>query len=190
MKGLAVFVLVSLSLLVAGCGSGKKASTTLPNVLPASKTPGVWAQRVVDIFLRPLNRDLQTLTTFSNPQVQYYIATKNATTIQIISARLSDLKHCSSTLLEIGPPPRGYATLDRLYRDFQIACTSYEDVSNKLLRATTLLSSGRTDAIKLGQNLVGSARDPSGRAATKLAEGIRLAQARPEFRRAGLKPSL
>ena len=56
--------------------------------------------------------------------------------------------------------------------------------------ATPFLASGRTDVIGEGVKMVRAVRDESGRASDNFAAGLRIAQALPEFRKAGLKPSV
>mgnify|MGYP003296375763 CR=1 FL=1 len=52
------------------------------------------------------------------------------------------------------------------------------------------IASGRSDVMAEGTKLVRSVKDASGRAADNFANGVRIAQTLPEFRRAGLKPSV
>jgi hypothetical protein len=185
-------LLVCLCLLIAGCGSSKKASSPPPPpaVLPKAQTPDQWARRIVDLFLRPLNRDLVVLNSYDNPQIRLYIISKNPQTLQIIHSRLGDLRRCTGKLVRIGPPPSGDNVLARVDQRFRSACTSYEQVAVKLLEATDLLGSGKPDAAARAGHLVGSARPASRRAAADFVAGIKIAQTLPSFRRAGLKPSV
>jgi hypothetical protein len=183
--------LACLGLLLAGCGSSKKAASPPPSpTLPNARTPDQWARRIVDLFLRPLNRDLVVLNSYDNPQVRVYIISRNAQTLRIIHQRLGDLRGCTGKLATIGPPPSGEAALARVDRHFKTACKSYEDVAGKLLEATDSLASGDADKTTHGQRLVASARPASRRAADELLAGIKVAQSLPPFRRAGLKPSV
>jgi hypothetical protein len=174
------------------CGSSKKASpvTTVGPVLPAARSPQEWADRIVNIFLRPIDKDLNVVTNFNNPQIQLYIASGNPTTLQIINKRMNDLKRCTAKLTQIGPPPRHRVPLKRINDHLHKACVDYEKVADTLQQATPFLASGRTDVIQEGQKRVRSAKPASGRAADNYAAAIRIAQGLPEFRRAGLKPSV
>jgi hypothetical protein len=182
--------LVIATLLLAGCGSSKKTTTsTAVHVLPAAADADEWAVRVVNLLLRPMNKDLQVLNNFNNPQVRVYIATRNETTLRIIRARMTDLTRCSRRLAEIGPPPAGREALKRIRAALAKACTDYAQVGDVLLRATGMLSSQDKDTVGRGEDLVRSARAPSQRAATNLVTAVRLAERQPAFRRAGLKGS-
>ena|SRR5438105_8125357 len=184
------FVLLCVGALLTGCGSSKKAATTPPHVLPAATTSGEWAVRIVNRLLRPLTQDLQVVNGFSSSQIRLYITTQNQTTLTTIRARMGDLKRCSTKLDEIGPPPAGQRTLREISDTLGKACASYEEVAGKLLEATELLSSGRTEGVAKGDAVLRKAAPASQRGAQQLVTAIRLAQQLPEFRRAGLKPSV
>ena len=191
MKAIAVaVVLASLAALLAGCGSSKKAAPPPTPPLPNARTPDQWARRIVDLFLRPLNRDLVVLNNYDNPQIRLYIASRNAETLRLIHQRLGDLQDCTGKLATIGPPPSGQVALAQVDRHFKTACKSYEDVAGKLLEATDSLASGDADNATRGVRLVANARPASRRAASELVAGIKVAQSLPPFRRAGLKPSV
>jgi hypothetical protein len=192
MRHVALLLLLCAALAVAGCSSSKKQSTPPPptNVLPQAKTADEWAKRIVDRFLRPLNKDLQVLNGLNSPQIRLYIASANPTTLRIVNQRLRDLQRCSAKLVAIGPPPAGKTALTRIDSDFTKACTDYVHVAQTLLRAMEFLTSGRSDVIQKGVEIARSARPASGRAANQLIAAIRIAQTLPEFRRAGLKTSI
>jgi hypothetical protein len=192
LSSLFVLLLLCLALLAAGCGSKKSAqnTTTFVRVLPDATTPAEWADRIVNIFLRPLNQDLGVVSGFNNPQIKLYIASQNPTTLHIINTRMNDLKRCTSKLTQIGPPPKGDPRLNTINAKFHRACADYEVVADELLKATPFLSSGRSDVIQKGEDMIRSVRDESGRAADNLAAAVRIAQRLHEFRRAGLKPSV
>ena len=187
-----VFLLLFVAAVVAGCGSSKKATSTTPvvHVLPNATTAGEWATRVVNIFFRPLNQDLRVVSGFNNPQIRLFISSANPTTLHIINVRMHDLQRCTAKLDQIGPPPKGDARLESIQSGLRKACADYEKVATELLKATPFLSSGRTDVINKGTQMVVSVRDESGRAANAFAGAIRTAQTVPAFRRAGLKPSI
>jgi hypothetical protein len=183
--------LLATTLLAGGCGSSKKeASTTAPKVLPQAVGADEWATRVVDKLLRPLNKDLVVVQNFNTPTVRIYIASKNQQTLNIIRKRLGDLQQCSTKLAVIGPPPDGSAKLGDINDHLTKACSYYEDVAQKLLHATDLLSSGKKDDAAAGDEAIQSVRDPSASAAKELSAGVAIAQSVPAFRRAGLRPSV
>jgi hypothetical protein len=188
-----LFFLCTIALVATACGSSKKSAEStspLPRVLPAAQTPDEWALRIVNSLLRPLNRDLQVVNGFNDPNVMVYIANKNPTTLRIIRTRLTDLSQCSNKLIAIGPPPPGRKPLARVNSMFQKACTSYVDLAGRLQKATLFISSGRTDVIKEGRKILREARPTNNAAGARFAAAIKLAQGLPEFRRAGLKPSV
>jgi hypothetical protein len=187
------FLLLLVVALVAGCGSSNKSAdttTSVTKVLPNAATPDEWASRVVNILLRPLNNDLRVVSGFNNPQIRLFIESANPTTLNIINKRMKNLQRCTAKLDQIGPPPKGDARLQTINAKLHSACADYVTVANVLLKATPFLSSGRTDVIAKGTDMVVSVRDDSGRAANNLATAVRVAQDIPAFRRAGLKPSI
>jgi hypothetical protein len=192
MKLLLVLLLLVTALAVTACGSSKKAAQTptLANVLPAATTPDEWATRIVNLLLRPLNRDLQVVNGFNSPQVMIYIADQNPTTLRIIRNRLNDLAQCSNKLVTIGPPPATRKPLAGISSQLQKACTTYVQLAGQLQKATLQLSSGRSDVISLGRKTLQAARPTNNTAADQYAAAIKAAQVLPEFRRAGLQPSV
>jgi uncharacterized lipoprotein YmbA len=185
-------LLLAAALLMTACGSSHKSveTTTLPQVLPTAKTPDEWAKRVVDVLLRPLNRDLEVVNGFNNPSVLVYIANQNPTTLRILKNRLADLSKCSTKLVTIGPPPQSRKPLRRVNTQLQKACASYVRLAAQLQKATLFISSGRTDVIARGRKVLRDARPLNNTAADQFATAIKLAQVLPEFRRAGLQPSV
>jgi hypothetical protein len=193
MKLIVAAALLATTLLAGGCGSSSSetaTTTTTPNVLPQAATADEWAKRVVDKVLRPLNKDLVVLSNFNTPTVRVYIASRNQQTLDVINKRLGDLAKCSTKLAVIGPPPEGSAKLDQVNEHLTNACKSYEEVANKLLTATELLSSGNKDDAVKGDDAIQAVREPSSKAAAELTAGINVAQGIPAFRRAGLQPSV
>ena len=191
MRRIALMMLLSLSLVAAGCGSDKKATTTTAplKLLPDARTSAEWAQRIVQRFLKPLNRDLQILNNLNTPAVRFYIATGQKTTLRIVKTRMNDLSHCTDKLVVIGPPPREDPEFQGINEYFRQACKSYEDVAAKVQEAMPLLSSGRGDVVDRGDDILHQANRPSRRAATLFGRAIKIAQKRPEFRAAGLQPT-
>ena len=192
MKPAALLALLVTTLLVGGCGSNKSASPqpTVPNVPQPAQTSDQWAHRVVDWFLRPLSPDLLVVGNFANSQVGFYIQTGNQQTIDTINARMSDLQRCGDHLARVGAPPGNDQALKEIDNHLHQACTAYTKVGATLLRATKLLSSGNKDKIARGQDALHGIGTTTRSAAVELTAGIKLAQARGDFRRAGLKPSV
>jgi hypothetical protein len=185
-----ILLLLAVAAVVPGCGSSHHTSrTTLPTVLPLAKNPDQWAVRIVEFYLRPLNRELVVVNGFNNPQIVRYIVSQNRTTLRIVRQRLADLARCSDRLVAIGPPPASRAQLEPVYRSFKDACVSYVEMAGTLQQAALDLSSGRTDVIAEGRKLLLRLRPVSAKAGTNFAAGLRAAQVLPEFRRAGLRPS-
>jgi uncharacterized lipoprotein YmbA len=192
MKTSLVLLLLVSTVALTACGSSNKSArtTSLPNVLPAATTPDEWAHRVVNMLLRPLNRDLQVVNGFNDPNILLYIANQNPTTLRIINSRLNDLARCSSRLVTIGPPPQSRTPLHRVNAQLQKACASYVQLAPQLKKATLYISSGRTDVIANGRKILREARPLNNTAGAQFAAAIRSAQVLPEFRRAGLQPSV
>jgi len=186
MKLSVLIALLLTTLVVAGCGSKKSATptTTVPNVPPAAATSDQWASRVVDWFLRPLSPDLLVIGNFANSQVRFYIET------QTIYARMNDLQRCDDHLTRVGPPPGNDQQLKKIDSHFRRACTVYAQIGATLARATRLLSSGKQDQVAKGQEALRGIGATTRSAAVELTAGIKLAQGRGDFRRAGLKPSV
>ena len=192
---LSAAALLATTLLAGGCGSSSSnnaATTTAPppNVLPRATTADEWASRVVNKVLRPLSKDLPVVSNFNTPTVRVYLASRNQQTIDVINKRMGDLAKCSTRLEVIGPPPPGSAKLDQINQHLKKACAAYEDVANKLLAATELLSSGSKDDAAKGDDALQEVRAPSSTGARELTAGVKLAQGVPAFRRAGLQPSV
>ena len=191
MRLLLVLLLLTSALALTACGSSKSTETsTLPTVLPTAATPNEWAKRVVDRLLRPLNRDLQIVNGFNDPNVIVYIANQNPTTLRVVKNRLNDLAQCSSRLVTIGPPPSSRPPLKRVDSQLRKACASYVQLAADLQKATLFLSSGRSDVIARGRKVLRDSRTTNNTAAQQFALALRAAQALPEFRRAGLQPSV
>ncbi len=193
MKLRVLIVLLLMATLVAGCGSKSKSTaptTTASNLPPAAQTSDEWASRVVDWFLRPLNPDLAVVGNFANSQVRFYIETQNQQALNTIYARMSDLQRCDDHLLRVGPPPGDDQQLKAIDSHFRQACTSYVQVGATLARATKLLSSGKQGQVASGEQALRGIGPTTRKAAVELTAGVKLAQQRGEFRRAGLKPSV
>jgi hypothetical protein len=187
-----VLLLVAAALALAACGSSNKSAqtTSVPHVLPTATSPDEWAKRIVNVLLRPLNRDLQIVNGFNNPTVIVYIANQNPTTLRIINRRLKDLSECSNKLVTIGPAPPSRKPLARVGSQLQTACATYVRLAADLQKATLFMSSGRADVIARGRQILREARPTNNAAANQFAVAIKSAQALPEFRRAGLQPSV
>ena len=193
MKLFVLIALVVTALLVAGCGSKSKSAspaTTVPNVPQAAQTSDQWAHRVVDWFLRPLNPELVVVGSFSSPQVRLYIETQNQQALQTIDKRMTDLQRCGDHLTRVGPPPGDDQQLLKIQGHFRQACTVYAKLAATLARAAKLMSSGKQDQVSKGEQSLSGIGDDTRRAAVELTAGVKLAQSRGDFRRAGLKPSV
>ena len=193
MKLRVLIVPLLMATLVAGCGSKSKSTaptTTASNLPPAAQTSDQWASRVVDWFLRPLNPDLAVVGNFDNSQVRLYIETQNQQTLNTIYARMSDLQRCDDHLARVGPPPGDDQQLKAIDGHFRQACAAYAQVGATLTRATRLLSSGKQDQVAKGEQALNGIGATTRKAAVELTGGVKLAQQRGEFRRAGLKPSV
>ncbi len=193
MKLRVLIALLLAATLVAGCGSKSKSAsttTTVSNLPPAAQTSDQWASRVVDWFLRPLNPDLAVVGNFDNSQVRLYIETQNQQTLNTIYARMSDLQRCDDHLARVGPPPGDDQQLKAIDSHFRQACAAYAQVGATLTRATRLLSSGKQDQVAKGEQALNGIGATTRKAAVELTGGVKLAQQRGEFRRAGLKPSV
>ena len=184
-----VLVLLSLVLLVAGCGSKKEKPAI--HVLPAATTSDEWARRIVDRLLRPTNRDIQTLVRLNNFQTKLYIEEGNPDTLQVIRESMGDLAKCSDRLVAIGPPPDSAPDkkhLDRINTALHTACDHYVKVSDKVLEAVKLMSSGRADVIKRGEGMLSDAVPDAQAGAAAYDRAVTTAQKLPVFRRNGVKP--
>jgi len=192
MKLSVLIALLLTTLVVAGCGSKKSTTptTTVPNVPPAAATSDQWASRVVDWFLRPLSPDLLVIGNFANSQVRFYIETQNQQALQTIYARMNDLQRCDDHLTRVGPPPGNDRQLKKIDHHFKQACAVYAKIGATLSRATRLLSSGKQDQVAKGEDALRGIGATTRTAAVELTAGIKLAQGRGDFRRAGLKPSV
>jgi hypothetical protein len=193
MKLSVLIALLLTTLVLAGCGSKKSAApptTTVPNVPAAAQTSDQWASRVVDWFLRPLSPDLLVVGNFANSQVRFYIETQNQQALQTIYARMNDLQRCDDHLTRVGPPPGNDQQLKQINDHFHKACAVYARIGATLARATRLLSSGKQDQVAQGEESLRGIGATTRSAALELTAGVKLAQGRGDFRRAGLKPSV
>lgn len=184
-----VLCTVCVVLAATGCGSSKTQESQ-PNGLPRARTADEWAQRVVNRVLRPLNADLVVVNTFETPQVRLYLTTRNEQALRTIHGRLGDLQRCTSKLETIGPPPSGERAMRRVDGYLHRACASYEQVADRLLEATDLLTSNKSDRVTRAEEQLRAATPPSQNAARMLTAGIKIAQTLAPFRRAGLQPSV
>jgi len=185
-------LLFCLALLAAGCGSDDKSSAPPPTILPNAATPDEWAGRIVNKLMRPMNKNLQVLGTLNNPQIKIYIESENPTTLRILNNRMKDLGKCSDRLLTIGPPPADAGDIKQLRQvdaALHRACPHYVKVSETVLKAVEMLSSGREDVVAEGDKTLASAAPDSQAAAEAYQQAIQVAQELDEFKLHGLKPS-
>ena len=195
MKLKVLILLLLTATLVAGCGSKSKSASppttsTVANVPAAAQTSDQWASRMVDWFLRPLSPDLLVVGNFTNPQTRFYIETQNQQALDTIYARMNDLQRCDDHLPRVGPPPGDDQQLKAIDSHLRKACTVYAQIGATLARATRLLSSGKQDQVAKGEETLRGIGVTTRSAALELTAGVKLAQKRGEFRRAGLKPSV
>jgi hypothetical protein len=185
-------LLFCLALLAAGCGSDDKSSAPPPTILPNAATPDEWAGRIVNRLMRPMQKNLEVLSTLNNPQVKIYIESQNPTTLRILNTRMTDLGKCSDRLLTIGPPPAGAGDIEQLRQvdtALHRACPYYVKVSETVLEAVEMMSSGRDDVVAEGDKKLASAGPDSQKAALAYQQAIQVAQELDEFKLHGLKPS-
>jgi hypothetical protein len=183
------FVLCAAAL-VAGCGSGsKQASAPSVTILAPADSEQQWAFRVVDLFLRPVNKDLQVVNGLRDPSTVIYLSSGNKTTLNVVNKALDDLAQCQNKLRSIGAPPPQSGPFERVNTRFKSACARYVPTAKTLKKAVFYWSSGRSDVIARGFTLFRSTSKAANSAAAQYVAGIRIAQDLPEFRRAGLKPS-
>lgn len=182
-------LLLSVALLSVGCGSDKKESG--PAILPRAETAAEWAIRVVDGLMRPTNRDIEVLTTLNNPQTKVLIEQGNETTLNVLNTRMNDLGKCSDRLVTIGPPPPTGDLIHRLRRvhgALRRACVHYVKVSETVLVAVKLLSSGRTDVIERGEDKLREAGPDAVAGAKAYDQAFKIALTIPEFQLHGVRP--
>jgi hypothetical protein len=187
-----VALLFCVALLAAGCGSDEKSSAPPPTILPNAATPDEWAGRIVNRLMRPMQKNLEVLSTLNNPQIKIYIESQNPTTLRILNNRMKDLGKCSDRLLTIGPPPADAGDIKQLRRvdaALHRACPHYVNVSETVLEAVEMMSSGREDVVAEGDKKLASAGPDSQKAALAYQQAIQVAQELDEFKLHGLKPS-
>jgi hypothetical protein len=183
-------ILLCAVVVLAGCGSGNKnASPPPPTILPPAESEQEWAQRIVDGFLRPLNKDLTVVNGLRDTTSIIYLGNQNKTTLRVVGHALDDLEQCQNKLLAIGPPPPQSGRFERVNAKFKAACAGYVPTARKLKQAVLYWSSGRTDVMPKGFAIYRSAAKVANTAGANYLAGVRIAQKLPEFRRAGLQPS-
>jgi hypothetical protein len=186
-----IICVLLLAGVAAACGEDSKqaATTTVVQRLPQAQSAGEWAQRVVDNFLRPLNKDLTVLNALNVPDIRIYIASANPQTLRILRQRMNHLSECGNALTAIGPPPGDAPEQNPVFTGLNTSCTHYQKVSTTLLKALPLLSSGRADVAKRGQDMMDAVKPDTREAANALVKAICTAQRQGSFQRAGLRPS-
>jgi len=181
-----LLLLLSLALLGTACGSEKESGS-----LPPVATTQEWSQRIVNRLMRPMNRDLETLATLNNVQTKLFIQQGNEDTLEVLDERMTDLGKCTERLDAIGPPPAAderIAQLRRLEAELRKACRHYVKVSELVLVAVELLSSGRSDVIPRGEDKLREAVPEATAGAKAYDETFKMAQKISEFRLQGLTP--
>jgi hypothetical protein len=183
-------LLCALVALLAGCGSNSKQSAPpAVTVLAPADSEQEWAFRIVDLFLRPVNKDLQIVNGLSNPQTVIYLGSGNKATLNVVNKALDDLAQCQNKLRRLGPPPPQSGPFERVNEHLKAACANYVPAAAKLKKAVFYWSSGRTDVTAQGFQIYRSAARGANAAGAEYLKAIKIAQNLPEFRRAGLQPS-
>jgi hypothetical protein len=183
-----VLLLLSVALVATACGSDKDSGSS---TLPDAATTQEWAQRVVNRLLKPMNRDLETLATLNNVQTKLYIQQGNQDTLDVLNERMTDLGKCTERLDTIGPPPttdERSAELKRIETGLREACRHYVKVSELVLVAVELLSSGRSDVIPRGEAKLREAVPEATAGAAAYDRAFKIAQRFSEFQLQGLTP--
>ncbi|MDP8910813.1 MAG: hypothetical protein M3M94_01955 [Actinomycetota bacterium] len=183
--------MLALALLVAALASGCGTDEEAP---PRARTAQQWADRVVDRFLRDMNRDLDAVNKLNNLHVRLYLESGTQETVEVLETRLNDLAECSSKLERVGPPPEAAPPdvrrpLERVHTSFTRACVQYERLAELLLEALPLVASDDEDEKRQGRELFTEARRPSERAAFHYGRALDIASRQPAFRAAGLQGS-
>jgi len=189
MKRFSILLCAAVAML-AGCGSGSKQSSSPPvTILAPADSEQEWAFRVVDLVLRPLNKDLQVVNGLRDPNTVIYLSSGNKSTKNIVDKALDDLAQCQNKLRSIGPPPPQSGPFERVNARFNAACAKYVPTAKTLKKAVFYWSSGRSDVVAQGFTVFRSTIKEANAAGAQYLAGVRIAQNLPEFRRAGLKPS-
>jgi hypothetical protein len=175
-------------LAVAGCSGSKHTTASTTSGVPArvAATPQIYANRIVNLFLRPMSHDLGVLNELNTPDIKLYIAEGDKETLSVLGKTLTRLKNCARNLDLAGVPPPGHPNLDRIDGRLRVACSDYEKIA-------IVLEKGVADAAALdpaqkrkGQNEMAKALQPSKQAAIVFGEALELMRNVPQFRRAGL----
>lgn len=180
-----------LVLAAAGCGSKKDAAETSTASSPTRVNANefVYAQRVVDLYLRGLNRDLNVLNSVNAPEIRIYLANRNKETVTELERAMHDLHVCMGKLDRVGAPPAGRPDLARIDAKLRAACSDYERISDIVLEAAPHLERTSEGEQKQGVAILRRATPPSRAAALAFAQALKLMEVRPEFLRAGIQPS-
>ena len=178
-----VVLLAFLSVLPAACGGDEG-----PEPLPPAATTEVWAGRIVNRLMRPLNRDIEVLTFLDNLQTKLYIQEGRKETLDILDRRLGDMARCNEKLDVIGPPLADEERPQRVLSLLRTTCDHYVEVADKATVAVKLLGSGREEEYIRGERTLREARVPAAAGAKSYDQAVRVAQRMPEFQLHGLKP--
>jgi hypothetical protein len=182
-------IVLCAAALLAGCGSSSKQSAPAVTILAPAESEQEWAYRVVDLVLRPLNKDLTVVNGLSSPQTVIYLGSGNKTTLKVVNNALDDLAQCQNKLRRIGPPPPQSGPFERVNKHLKAACTKYVPTAATLKKAVFYWSSGRSDVTAQGFGIYRSAARDANAAGASYLKAIKIAQNLPEFRRAGLERS-
>lgn len=179
-----VVLLAFLSVLVAGCGGDEG-----PEPLPPAATNEVWAGRIVNRLMRPLNRDIEVLGFLDDTQTKLYIQEGRKDTLETLDRHLGDMADCHEKLNVIGPPPPATSPrADRVLSLLRRTCNHYGEVAEKAIVAVKLLGSGREEEYIRGERTLREAHPDAAAGAKAYDQAVRLARRMPEFQLHGLSP--
>jgi hypothetical protein len=176
----AVTVLAVLLLIAAGCGGSSdddgEQATPPPQAVPQAKTEPEWIRRLINRFLRDMDRNLRVVNSLGEDEVRLYLRTGNETTIRVLRTRMSDLSECSQKLQRVGAPPTQSGPLVRIYASLQRSCPHYEQLAQAVLRSIPLISSRDPKKASQGQAELASVYEPSREAARHYGAAVQIIQ--------------
>jgi hypothetical protein len=178
----ALTLLAALLLFAAGCGGssddeGDQAATPpTPQAVPQAKTEPEWIRRLINRFLRDMDKNLRVVNSLGQDEVRLYLRTGNETTIRVLRTRMSDLSECSQKLQRVGAPPTESGPLVRVYASFQRSCPHYEQLAQAVLRSLPLISSRDPKKASKGEAELASAYGPSREAARHYGSAVQIIQ--------------
>jgi hypothetical protein len=176
----ALTLLAALVFVAAGCGGSSDDdgdATTQPappQAVPQAKTEPEWVRRLVNRFLRDMNRDLRVVNSLGSDEVRLYLRTGNQTTIRVLRKRMTDLSECSEKLRRVGSPPTESGLLVRIYTNLQRSCPHYELLAQTVLRSIPLISSRDATEVAKGEAELAKGYEPSREAARHYGAAVQI----------------